>query len=209
VYPFVDLDRYRVSRQDPDLITLVNPSPVKGGDLALDVAARLPHRRFLFQEAWPLSSVEEQELRRRVAFVPNVRLERPTRDMLGVYRSTVLLLVPSRWEEAFPRVVLEAQISGIPVVGRGVGGIPEAVGTGGIVMAASAGAAEWADAIERVLSDRAQYAALADGARANAVRPEFDARGLARRFVSIAAAHRAAAGRFPASPGDLGCAEAS
>jgi glycosyltransferase involved in cell wall biosynthesis len=210
VYPFVDLDRYRVSRPDPDLITLVNPSPVKGGDLALDVAARLPRRRFLFQEAWPLSSVEEQELRRRVGFVPNVTLGRPTRDMIGVYRSTALLLVPSRWEEAFPRVVLEAQVSGIPVVGRGVGGIPEAVGAGGIVMSASAGAAEWADAIESVLSDRARYDALSEGARANAARPEFDARSLARRFIALATAHRAAAaGRFPATPDDPGLAGGS
>ena len=38
-------------------------------------------------------------------------------DMRSVYAKCRILLAPSVWEEAYGRVVTEAQISGIPVVG--------------------------------------------------------------------------------------------
>lgn len=198
VYSPVDLERYRTARPDPQTITLVNPIQLKGVDLAIEIAARLPHRRFRFQEGWPLSSTEARALRDRLAAVPNVTLDRAVTDMRSVYASTVLLIVPSQVEEASPRVILEAHVSGIPVVARGVGGIPELVGAGGLVMAAADGAEAWAEAIERVLSSRVVYDGLAEQARANVARPEFDPRSLVRRFVSMAGAH--AAGHRAAAP---------
>jgi glycosyltransferase involved in cell wall biosynthesis len=33
-----------------------------------------------------------------------------------------VLILPSQWEKAFARVILEAQANGIPVLGRNVGG---------------------------------------------------------------------------------------
>jgi glycosyltransferase involved in cell wall biosynthesis len=198
VYSPVDLERYRTTRHDPSLITLINPIQLKGVDLAIEIAARLPHRRFRFQEAWPLSAAEMRALRDRLAAVPNVALDRSVTDMRSVYASTALLIVPSQVEEASPRVILEAQVNSIPAVARGVGGIPELVGAGGIVMAASDGAGEWAEAVERVLSDRPLYDTLAERARVNAARPEFDARSLVRRFIAMAGEH--AAGHRASAP---------
>lgn len=55
LYPPVDLDCCRVPR-DPaaDTVTLINPVREKGVQVALGVAALLPHRRFLLVETWPV-----------------------------------------------------------------------------------------------------------------------------------------------------------
>ncbi len=46
------------------------------------------------------------------------------RQLLG---SLDVIVMPSRWPENSPNVVLEAQAMGIPVIGARVGGIPELV----------------------------------------------------------------------------------
>jgi len=45
----------------------------------------------------------------------------------GAYAYAKLVLVPSKWAEAFPRVIIEAQILGIPVIASSNGGNPEAI----------------------------------------------------------------------------------
>jgi glycosyltransferase involved in cell wall biosynthesis len=74
----------------------------------------------------------------------NVTLHPPTRDMRPLYARARLLLAPSQWEEAWGRVATEAQVSGIPVLASNRGGLPEAVGNGGILLPADAPGNEWA-----------------------------------------------------------------
>ena len=88
-------------------------------------------------------------------FVPASPRYRTSRSAEGrstcvrCYGRTVLLLAPSNHPEAFGRVVVEAQASGIPSVARDVGGLGEAVGAGGVLMPPSASAAEWAEGLSR------------------------------------------------------------
>ena len=55
-------------------------------------------------------------------------------DMRSVYARSRLVLVPSQCDEAWGRIVTEAQISGVPALASDAGGLPEAVGPGGILM---------------------------------------------------------------------------
>jgi glycosyltransferase involved in cell wall biosynthesis len=157
LFPIVDRHQYAVARRRAEFVTLINPVPAKGVDLALAMAALLPHRRFLFVESWRLTPNQRRTLRGQLTKHPNVRLRRSTLDMRRIYARTALLLVPSVCEEAFGRVVLEAHASGIPVLAREIGGLPEALGDGGRLMARNASAREWADCVEKMLDDQDTY----------------------------------------------------
>jgi glycosyltransferase involved in cell wall biosynthesis len=51
-----------------------------------------------------------------------------------LYAETDLLLAPSLWRESFGMVAREAVIHGVPVVASCAGGLPEAVGDGGVCL---------------------------------------------------------------------------
>lgn len=171
IYPMIKPERYRVvsSRRT---VTFINPHPDKGADLALDLAAACPEIPFTFVRGWGLSDAQEAHLKTRLAQMRNVTLRPSTGDMRSVYGTARILLAPSRWDEAFGRVAAEAQISGIPVLARAVGGLPEAVGPGGIVLAPDAPVVEWERALRSLWTDEALYERLSAAALAHSQRPE-------------------------------------
>ena len=65
------------------------------------------------------------------------------------YRAADLVTVPS-YSESFGLVALEALACGTPVVAARVGGLPTAVGDGGVLVEGH-DTCEWATAMERVL----------------------------------------------------------
>lgn len=156
------------------LVTLINPIPVKGVDLALEVAALCPDIPFCFVRGWPLGWRGEAALRRRLSGLPNVALRPSHADMRPVYRDTRILIVPSQLDETWGRVVSEAQVSGIPVIASGRGGLPEAVGGGGIVLDREAPASVWAGAIREMWSDDARYRELSRAALCHSERRDLD-----------------------------------
>jgi glycosyltransferase involved in cell wall biosynthesis len=189
IYPSVRLADYRADRLEPGLVTFVNPVYEKGLDKALRLAELLPQRRFQFVRGWFLPRALAEENERRVRAAPNVTYRERTRDMRSVYAQTSVLVAPSVWEEAFGRVILEAHASSIPVIATRIGGIPEALGGGGLLLLPEASPEEWAGAVESVLSDGALRSRLSAQARANAARPELDPECIADRFLEAAAAH--------------------
>jgi glycosyltransferase involved in cell wall biosynthesis len=157
------------------LVTFINPVAVKGVDLALEIAALCPQIPFAFVRGWPLSLRAEARLQRAVARLGNVELRDRTGDMRTVYRDTRILLVPSQWEdETWGRVVTEAQFSGIPAVTSDRGGLPEAVGPGGIVLPHDAAASVWADVVATLWSNARRYAELSEAALNHAARADLD-----------------------------------
>ncbi len=184
IRPLFRAERYATPRA-PKYVTFVNPHPVKGVDLAFEIAALCPEIPFCFVEGWPMNREETAALEKRVAAQVNVHLEPRTHDMRQIYQATHTLLVPSQWEEAWGRVVTEAQFSGIPVLASDRGGLPEAVGPGGRVLAHDAPAAAWAAVLRKYWRDRAVYGAASAAAQAHAGRPEIDAQRQLGELVAI------------------------
>lgn len=166
-------------------VTMINPHAVKGLDTFLDVAQRMPGQRFLLQESWKLGDEALARLLRRIEDLPNVRFQHRVADMRAVYAQTRLLVVPSVWEEGFGMVAVEAQSCGIPVIASARGGLPESVGTGGVLIDDYRNSACWVAAIERLLSDERHGAQWSAQALAHARSPAFAPRQGARTFLSV------------------------
>ena len=151
IYPPVRLQACVAPDHDPDHVTFINPIPLKGLGIVLRVAQLLPQRRFVFVEAWNLPGPQRKALDRELSELPNVTFRPRSVGLADVYRSTAVLLAPSQCPEAFSRVVLEACANGIPVLASRVGGVPEAMGESGVLLAAGDEPERWAQAIEEIL----------------------------------------------------------
>jgi len=175
INPLFQSERYLVdsSRQS---VLFINPHPLKGVDTALALAAACPDIPFDFVESWTLPDDQRFALQRRARELGNVALHPRTSDMRRFYGRAKLVLAPSRWEETWGRVASEAHYSGIPVLGSRQGGLVEAVGPGGMLLAADAPLADWIEALRSIWDDTALYRSLSAAALDYSHRPALDRR---------------------------------
>lgn len=138
-------------------VLMINPIPAKGSELLHQLIRLMPEQRFTLVEGWWDTTAD-------FAAYPNVTYVPRVYDTGPLYRSHHLLLVPSTVEDAFPRVIIEAALHGVPSIGTDRGGIPEAIGGAGIVLPSTADAKTWARAIRE-----ADHEALGMRARRRAV----------------------------------------
>jgi glycosyltransferase involved in cell wall biosynthesis len=165
-------ERYRVER-DGRNVTFVNPVAEKGVDIALKLAEACPEIPFAFVKGWPLSVRDNLRLRARVRRLKNVELSERLDDMRIVYRKCRILIVPSRWgRETWGRVASEAQVSGIPVIGSDHGGLPEAVGPGGIVIDLNEPIDTWVKVLKKLWHDVTYYNKMSRAALSHSIRPQ-------------------------------------
>ena len=161
--PLVDEKKYK-TQSSGRYVTFINPYPVKGLEIALQIAKFCEDIPFLFQESWGLDVERRQQLDQRLKALPNVIFQPRTADMKSVYGVTRILLAPSIWEEAWGRVATEAHYSGIPVIGSRQGGLPEAIGPGGITLNHDAPISDWVDAVQLLWNDPETYRFHAEAA---------------------------------------------
>lgn len=144
IYPFIHA--VKIKNRHPEYITFINPARHKGLYIFLEIAERLPGKRFLVvghnTEAIDFSKYEN------IKYVPWVE------DQSNIYSQTRLLLSPSIWPEPFGRVCVEAGFNGIPSVASNVGGLPEVVGDGGILIDMYKDPEEWVEAITILDDDK-------------------------------------------------------
>lgn len=151
----------------------------KGADVLLDAAATLDRDdlEFVvvgsagFDRHAPLTPYE-QSLRRIASQARSmVTFERfvDRSAVPDLLRTADVFVVPSRWPDPSPLTVGEAMATGLPVIGSDIGGIPEVIGSAGIVVPPDAPRA-LAEAIEHLASDHTRREELGRAARARAER---------------------------------------
>lgn len=183
---------FGVTRPSPELvcarqilgtITLINPTPDKGGHFFFHIAQnkKLRHRTFLCVESrgtrdfWKAAGVD-------IGSVENVHWAPWQTDISRVLRTSAVLLMPSLISEAAGKVIAEAMSLGVPCIGFDVGGIKEQIGQGGITLPFDDRLAAlpntllyepqvpietvlpWVNALDALLSDKLRYEALASKA---------------------------------------------
>ena len=171
--PLFRAKRY-MSRRRPANVTFINPIDIKGKQIALQIAEHCPEIPFCFVESWTLSEQDLADLRARIASLPNVTLRRRTDNMKSVYSKAKIVLAPSMCEETWGRIVTEAHYTGIPVVASNVGGLPQAVGPGGVLLDSNGPIEPWIDAIRKLWHDEAYYGEISAAALAYSQRPEIN-----------------------------------
>jgi glycosyltransferase involved in cell wall biosynthesis len=184
VPPLVPLTRYRVATSRT-VALLVNPIPQKGLRLALALAGRRPDVEFAFTRCWPIDPRALRALRAAARRLGNVEIRSTTPYPAELYGDARVLLVPSRYPEAWGRVTSEAQASGIPVLASAVGALPAAVGDGGVLIDPEAGLDAWLDGFTRVWDDSPEYALLAARAESNARRTDDRTGELVEHFEAL------------------------
>ncbi len=161
--PVFKVENY-LGRRRPRNVTFVNPQSFKGSDIALELVRRCPEIPFSFVESWELPKQQKELIHRQMEACPNLELSGCTMNMKGIYSRAKVVLIPSRLEEAWGRVASEAQFSGIPAVASNRGGLPEAVGPGGILLDPDGPIEDWVDAVRKLWHDDGYYAKLSAAA---------------------------------------------
>lgn len=161
----------------------VNPVTSRGGDIVWKVADRMPDVPFVVQESWPLDEQELADVEAHAAQLPNVEFRRAVPPGPGLYGDTRVLLVPYRVGNR-PRVILEAQSNGIPVIVGELPALIEAMGDGGVSVPLES-IDDWVTAIRRMWDDEDHYRALAEAALTHSRRPDVDPDLVTDRFQGL------------------------
>jgi glycosyltransferase involved in cell wall biosynthesis len=191
-------DQERTRDPGQGSVMLINANRIKGLSIFIELARRLPEVSFAVVPTWGELPRKEQRILERL---PNVRNLKPISPVDPIYDLTRVLLVPSLWEDPFPRVVNEAMLRGIPVLASDRGGIPEAKHGVPYLLPVTpyAGAADygdpppvqdvepWLTALTRLLNDPAHFTEVSEASRTAARRfvAEQDARSLADAWTSV------------------------
>ncbi|WP_420797716.1 glycosyltransferase [Ectothiorhodospira variabilis] len=162
-------------------VTLINPIVKKGLNVTLQLAEANPHIPFLFVKSWHIPPSEEAALKTKTKQLGNISWHRSTRKMAKVYAQTRVLIAPSQWQEAWGRIASEAHISGIPVLASDIGGLPESVGPGGLLVEPQNMPA-WHQALNHVWCDEQEWQKLSDRAYKYSLRSELDPNNIAYRY---------------------------
>lgn len=141
VPPLVRLEDYLVERENPIYYLFTNPTRAKGSYILIDIARRLPEKKFLVVGCGTPDILDTLQNISNIEYVPY------TEDMKPYYQKTKVCLLPRIWAEPGGRVAIEAMGNGIPCISSYRGGLPEIIGEGGILIREYNDIPQWEKAI--------------------------------------------------------------
>jgi glycosyltransferase involved in cell wall biosynthesis len=142
-----------------EVILLVNTEPDRGLHEAIALAERLPDLRFVLQESWPTSQHDIDRLEALIANLPNVEFRRRA-DRSVIYRDARMLISPhsaATIGNQRPRVALEAQALGIPMISYDVPGLAAVSASPDLLIPIGAPVGRWVDAVQKVDAELDRY----------------------------------------------------
>lgn len=147
-------------RWEPNSVLHMGGRINKGTDLVIEMAESRPQYQFI------ISGYNGNDLKEKASILPNVTWHDYI-DHDEVYTNAMVVLVPSRWEEPFGRIPVEAGHIGIPTISSNRGGLPESVGKGGIQLD-SMELEPWVDALDLLMEDDDTWYEYSKESRKNA-----------------------------------------
>ncbi|MCA0293502.1 MAG: glycosyltransferase [Actinobacteria bacterium] len=166
-------------------VVLVNPIQENRPEILRELARLRSDIPCVLQESWALSDSWRAELRTWADNLPNLTLQRPVPRPAEVYRNARLIVAP--YPSGRPRVVLESQFNGIPVIGADQYALREALGAGGILVGPDSPLDEWIRTIIGVWDDARYYGELSESAYRHARRSEVDPETIVTHFEQVVA----------------------
>jgi glycosyltransferase involved in cell wall biosynthesis len=118
---FIDLseEKLRSDLRQPTLLFVGPDSPHKGRSVAIEAFRRLPSGLAQLHLVGDGATI-------RVPGVRNLGYLKGE-ALVTQFKTARVLVVPSIWPEPCPTVILEAMTHGLPVIGSGIGGIPDLI----------------------------------------------------------------------------------
>ena len=182
LHPLVELPeaspRARPGEGSRKRVLFVNPEPLKGGELMLEVARRLPDLDFVVLPGWG------REVPERWRRLPNVEAwSWPVLRMEEAYVSADLVVVPTQRTEGFGRVAVEAQCCGVPVLASRHSALIEVLGESAVLLDDYRSPGAWIEALRAAFESPQRLEQLRRAGERNAKR--FSAGPIVEQFEHI------------------------
>lgn len=148
--PYVNTDRFKSLRTyttQTSKVTLINCNINKGGKLFKELAYKLPNVQFLGVKGGYADQIIDESPPANLVYIESQK------DISIVFKTTGILVMPSK-NETWGRTAVEAMAAGVPVIHSESAGLVECVGGAGI-MCMHDDIDAWAEAIQRIIGDRA------------------------------------------------------
>ena len=188
VGPFIKKENYATKKRGRKIL-MINPIPEKGGNIVLEIAKKMKEREFLLVGKWQHVAMNKEviKLEREFLKLDNVIRKPNSTDMKKLFEDCYCLLMPSVVNEAYGRIVAEAQISGIPVIASKQGALIETVGKGGLTIDINEPIEKWVDALDLIYSDSNLYEELSKNAISESLKLERKEDYIEEKVLSIIA----------------------